>query len=117
MSLNERQRIDSALEQYRMILFGMGSSRSRENQKVMSAEKARAVIAQGGKLPVSVLLRCRVRYMTAGAVLGSQEFVSTYYEAHREHFSERRKKCFHKMSGSDWGGLVVLRGLRSDIYT
>jgi len=116
-SINERQRIDHALEQYRMTLFGMGSSLSRASQKAMSPEKARAVIARGGKLPVPVLLRCRVRYMTDGAVLGSQEFVSRYFEAHRKHFGERRKKSFHKMSGSDWGGLVVLRGLRSDIFT
>jgi len=116
-SVNERQRIDSALEQYRMTLFGMGSSISRASQKAMSPEKVRAVIAQGGKLPVPIVLRCRVRYMTDGAVLGSQEFVSAYFEVHRKHFGERRKKRFHRMSGSDWGGLVVLRGLRSDIFT
>ena len=61
--------------------------------------------------------RCRVRYMTDGAVLGSQEFVSAYFEAHRKRFGEHRKKSFHKMRGSDWDGLVVLCGLRSDIFT
>jgi len=116
-SVNERQRIDSALEQYRMTLFGMGSSLSRASQKAMSTERARAVIAKGGKLSVPELLRCRVRYMTDGAVLGSQEFVSDYFKAHRKSFGKRRKKSFYKMSGSDWGGLVVLRGLRSDIFT
>ena len=97
----------------------MGSSLSRASQVAMSTEKARAraVIAQGGKLPVSELLRCRVRYMTDGAVLGSQEFVSDYFKAHRKSFGKRRKKGFYKMRGSDWGGLVVLRGLRSDIFT
>ena len=116
-SVNESKRIDSALEQYRMTLFGMGSSLSRSSQKAMSTEKARAVIAQGGKLPVPSLLRCRVRYMTDGAVLGSQEFVSSYFNAHRKNFGKRRKKSFYKMRGGDWGDLVVLRGLRSDIFT
>ena len=55
--------------------------------------------------------------MTDGAVLGSQEFVSSYFNAHRKNFGKRRKKSFYKMRGGDWGDLVVLRGLRSDIFT
>ena len=46
-SVTERQRIDSALEQYRMTLFGMGSSGSRENQKAMTAARARALMDEG----------------------------------------------------------------------
>ncbi len=30
---------------------------------------------EGGKLPVAAALRCRVRYFTDGAVLGSKEYV------------------------------------------
>ena len=116
-SIIERQRIDNALEDYRMILYGKGATISRDSQKAMSREQVRAVIAQGGRLPVHVVLRCRVRYMTDGAVLGSQEFVSTYFAAHCGSFGEHRKKSFHQMQGSDWGGLVVLRGLRSAIFT
>jgi len=116
-SINECKRIDHALEQYRMTLFGMGSSLSRTSQKAMPPEKAMSVIARGGKLPLSTVLRCRVRYMTDGAVLGSQEYVSKYFNDHRRHFGERRKKSFYKMRGSDWDGLVVLRGLRADIFT
>jgi len=116
-SVNESKRIDSALEQYRMTLFGMGSSLRRESQKVISTEKAMAVIAKGGKLPLPTILRCRVRYMTDGAVLGSQKFVSDYFNAHRESFGKRRTKAFNRMKGGDWSGLVVLRGLRSDIFT
>jgi len=116
LSIIESKYIDSALQDYRMILYGKGATISRESQETMSSERVRAVIAKGGKLPLHVILRCRVRYMTDGAVLGSQEFVSAYFEGHRKHFGERRQKSFHKMRGSDWGGLVVLRGLRSDIF-
>lgn len=114
--INESKHIDTALEHYRMTLFGMGSTVSRGSQKAMSAEKAKEVIARGGKLPVHAILRCRVRYMTDGAVLGSQEFVSDYFKAHRNRFGQRRKKSFYKMRGRDWDGMVVLRGLRSDVF-
>ena len=116
-SVNESKRIESALEGYRMTLFGMGASVSRSSQKAMSAQKAKRVIEKGGKLPVSTVLRCRVRYMTDGAVLGSREFVSAYFKTHRESFGKKRKKAYNAMKGSDWGGLVVLRGLRSEIFT
>ena len=116
-SVNESKRIDTALEDYRMTLFGTGATVSRASQKAMREEIAKEVIAKGGKLPVHIILRCRVRYMTDGAVLSSQEFVSAYFRFHRKNFGERRKRSFYKMRGSDWGGMVALRGLRTEVFT
>jgi len=115
-SINESSCIDSALEHYRMTLFGIGAVVSHASRKTMSDERVRSVIAKGGKLPLATILRCRVRYMTDGAVLGSEEFVSAYFEKQRESFGIRRKKSFYKMRGSDWNGMVVLRGLRSEVF-
>ena len=63
------------------------------------------------------LLRCRVRYFTDGAVLGSNEFVEEQFETFRNHLSEKRKSDPRRMRGGDWGGLTVLRDLQKDVIS
>ncbi len=67
------------------------------------------------KLSVAELLRCRVRYFTDGAALGSSEFVQEQFEAFRKYLSEHRKSGPRHIRGGDWGGLMVLRDLRKDV--
>ena len=63
-------------------------------------------------------LRCRVRYFTDGAVLGSKEFVQSWFEAHRDERAARRRAAGpHSMQGSDWSGLCVIRGLRRSVFS
>ena len=71
---------------------------------------------RGGELPVSQALRCRVRYFTDGAVIGSKEFVSEVFTSHRSMFGKRRKTGPRKMKGSSWDGLCVLRDLRREVF-
>ena len=61
------------------------------------------------------LLRCRVRYFTDGAVLGSNDFVQDQFEIFRGYLSERLKSGPRRMRGGDWGGLTVLRDLQKDV--
>jgi hypothetical protein len=61
------------LSEYRKILFLMGSTTSRESQKVMSRKKVKQVVEQDGELPVGQVLRLKFRYFTDGMVLGSKE--------------------------------------------
>jgi len=70
----------------------------------------------GGQIPVAQALRCRVRYFTDGAVIGSQQFVSDVFRTHRKFFGKRRKTGPRKMKGSDWDGLCVLRDLRREVF-
>ncbi len=63
------------------------------------------------------LLRCRVRYFTDGAVLGSNEFVQDQFETFRGFLSGRRKSGPRRMRGGDWGGLTVLRDLQKDVFS
>ncbi len=67
---------------------------------------------RGARLPVNAAVRCRVRYFTDGAVLGSQEYVQSIFESFRGQFGTRRKSGPRRMKGSDWEGLVVLRDPR-----
>jgi hypothetical protein len=46
------------------------------------------------------MLRCRVRYFTDGAVIGSRSFVNEAFASARERFGSRRKNGARKMRGS-----------------
>ena len=74
-----------------------------------------AVLAAGGKLSLAEALRCRVRYFTEGAVLGSQGFVDDFFASQRAQFGERRKSGARRMRGADWGALRVLRDLKDQV--
>ena len=56
----------------------------------ISAERARQVLAQKGKLTTAELIRLRVRYFTDGLVLGSRAFVETAFRENRAKFGPKR---------------------------
>ena len=104
-----------ARRSYRVAIFGKGSLPRYSGQPYIDQEKARAVHEGGGKLSMPELLRCRVRYFTDGAVLGSNDFVQDQFETFRGYLSERRKSGPRRMRGGDWGGLTVLRDLQKNV--
>jgi hypothetical protein len=65
------------------------------------------------------MLRCRVRYFSDGAVLGSREFVDGVFRACRERFGEKRKSGARKLRGSAAaaaaGALWSVRDLKKGI--
>ncbi|MBP8963514.1 MAG: transposase, partial [Opitutaceae bacterium] len=78
-----------------------------------SPEALQQVVATGGKLPLTTLLRCRIRHFTDGAVLGSQAFVQQQLAAYRTLHHRRARTAVRPMPLiTDWGGLATLRGLR-----
>ena len=60
-------------------------------------------------LGMAKMLRCRVRYFTDGAVIGSKEFVNEAFASARERFGPKRKDGARAMrgSGSVAKGLLV----------
>jgi putative transposase len=71
------------------------------------------VIAEKGKLPLATVLRCRVRYFTDGAVLGSQAFVQLHLAAYQRESGLRSRTAPRQVPQvADWGDLTTLRGLR-----
>jgi putative transposase len=61
------------------------------------------------------MLRCRVRYFTDGAVIGSKAFVNEAFAAARERFSEKRKDGARRLRGNGKaaaGELWSMRDLR-----
>ena len=94
----------TARESYQMALFGKGSRPRHSGQPYIDPQKAETVLEKQGKLSIPVLLRCRVRYFSDGAVLGSNAFVQEQFETFRKYLGEHRKSGPRRMRGGDWGG-------------
>ena len=58
------------------------------------------------------MLRCRVRYFTDGAVIGSKEFVNEAFAGARERFSGKRKDGARQLRGEAQAAAGVLWSLR-----
>ena len=61
-----------------------------------------------GEIPLGRMLRCRVRYFTDGAVIGSRGFVNEAFAKCRERFGPKRKDGARRMRGdaAAAGGLL-----------
>ena len=116
LELPEEWRISG--REYRMILFGKGYTRKRrgEEQQHMTHEAVLKILSENGELSVSEALRCRIRYFTDGAVLGSKQYLEEQNRAYRDRMGKRRKSGPKQMRGCDWGGLMVLRELRNNVF-
>ena len=74
-------------------------------------EEVEAEKKRGGKLPLHEALLCRVRYFSAGAVIGSRGYVEEMFEQHRDRFGPARESGARKMRGAEWGELTSPRDL------
>ena len=105
------------LEAYRMLIFGKGSSPWTHRGKLIDHDTAVKVLEkQQGQLPKAVMLRCRVRYFTDGAILGSEEFVRGFTGAWQRERNRKHPPKVNSMHGSDWGDLSVIQGLRRQVF-
>jgi len=118
-----------ASRRYRRLL-GMALERKTLSAKVatsgkMKISKNEAEAMDSGdnqtvlpELKMAKMLRCRVRYFTDGAVIGSKEFVNDAFVASRDRFPEKRKNGARVMRGSaetTAGLLWSMRALRVGI--
>jgi putative transposase len=107
---------------YRLLLYGQGEIREvpeageRPRRRGFTREEVEAEIARGGKLPMSSVLRLKVRYFSDGVVFGRAAFVESVYERHRFRFGSQRSTGARTMRGAEWGELRVMRDLRTDVF-
>ena len=106
--------------EHRMLLFGRGEEEpggegvdgSRVQARAgFSRERIEAELVAGGRLPMWQVLRCRVRYFSDGAVLGSRAFVDAFFARERWRFGPKRESGARQIRGGDWGGVTSLRQL------
>jgi putative transposase len=96
---------------YRQILYGTGAA-PRSERGTLSAEDFRRVVAEGGRLPLATVLRCRLRYFTHGAVLGTKAYVAAHLARTRPALprSTRHGPLPSLLPAiTDWGELATLR--------
>jgi hypothetical protein len=109
------------LAAYRVLLFGVGGEQGiREDGSAVSPgfdrEKVAQELARGGRLGRADFLRCRVRYFTDGAVLGSRRFVDEVFEQRKEWFGAKRRDGARRIGGLG-EPLYCMRALRVDPVT
>ncbi|NBB80476.1 MAG: transposase [Verrucomicrobia bacterium] len=109
--------LKSALAAHRSLIFGKGASPWTCRGKLIDRETAEKVLnEQKGELPLSVVLRCRVRYFTDGAVLGSAEFVRRYAAAWQAGRGRRHPVGANPARGAPWGDVAVVNAMRRKVF-
>jgi putative transposase len=94
--------IGDVLEWYRQRLYSRGEEeRDRDGEVVrrgFDEAQIRAVIEAGGRLPLTALVRLRVRAFTDGVALGTSEYVESIFHAYRSRFSAKRQTGSRRLS-------------------
>ena len=78
----------------------------------ISNEEAERERGMDGEIPLGKMLRCRVRYFTDGAVIGSRGFVDEAFANARERFGPNRKTGARRMKGKAAPASGILWSLR-----
>ncbi len=105
----------SAQADYRQCLFGTGAG-AREGGASITPEALEKVLTEKGRLPLAVVLRCRIRYFNDGAVLGSRAFVGEHLARCHERLHPGGRMAPHPLPPiADWPGETIstLRELRA----
>ncbi len=95
--------------------ISMKKAKSKNDTEALESVDNETVLPE---LSVAKMLRCRVRYFTDGAVIGSKEFVNEAFAEARERFSEKRKDGARplKRNGTAAAGVLwSMRDLRMDV--
>jgi hypothetical protein len=107
-----------ALRRYRTWLFGEGLIEGVEGPGTepirpgFSPEQVEEVLRQRGRLPWSQFVRCRVRYFTDGAAIGSREWIDGVFHRNRQQFGPRRRDGARRLRHLADESLFGLRDLR-----
>ena len=104
----------AAAKDYRVILFGQAYFTDAGGAAGVPEEKLEAVRRRGGALTLSEQLRCRVRYFTAGAAIGSKAYVAALMRERVDFVGARRKTGPSRMRGAALREFYSLRGLRRE---
>ncbi len=105
-----------ALQSYRMLLFGKGGAAVAGKGAITREDVLRVLEQENGVLPISALLRCRIRYFTEGAILGSCEFVLSHAEAWQARGRRRNRPQAHPIVNGDLE-MACISGCRGRIFS
>ena len=98
--------------EYRKLLFQTATATSK-GSAVIDVDRAQQVIRQErGEIPLSDLLRCRIRYFTDGGILGSRAFVQEQFCRCRQLLNLPGSDRAHRLHIIASREIWVLRDLR-----
>jgi len=107
--------IDEALRMHRELIFGHRAA--EPGLPEMERERALKVLEKGGAvLPKATVLRCRVRYFTDGAILGTEDYVRSFIDLWQVEKGRKHRPKVKVLRGADWQGLACIRGLRKSVF-
>jgi REP element-mobilizing transposase RayT len=95
--------MEGAVEKTAKTVTTNGEETEKSLRKGMSRATANGEIASlpgGGGLGFGQMLRCRLRYFSAGGVIGSKAFVNEFFQATRQRFGPKRKDGARKLRGA-----------------
>jgi putative transposase len=104
--------LSGAVEKQEARVARSGETVVKRTRKGMSAEEKNRLEEKLVEIPYGRMLRCRVRYFTDGAVIGSKAFVNEAFAGARERFGPKRKDGARAMRGSGRGAKGVLWSVR-----
>lgn len=105
------------LPSYRLILYGKGAASKGAVEKDhgrITEERLEQVEKTGGRLPLSDVLRLRIRYFTAGTAIGSDGFLANMGGQWKMRHGLDRKRAGYPMRCGEWGQLRSFRNLQVD---
>ncbi len=104
-----------ALQAHRELIFGKWLGQPGLSE--VARQKALQVLEQeDALLPKATVLRCRVRYFTDGAILGSQEFVRGFVGVWQREKGRKYPPKVNVLRGANWDGLATIQGLRKKVF-
>jgi len=116
--IGAKKTIQNALQAHRSLIFGKGGDPWEVKGRVMDRRKVSQVIEeQDGVLPRAAVLRCRVRYFTDGAILGSAEYVRGFVDTVQAGRRRKHPPKVNPLRGAAWGDMSVLQSLRLGFLT
>jgi REP element-mobilizing transposase RayT len=108
----------AVLQAHRSLIFGKGGNPWEVKGRVMDRDKVSKVIEeQDGVLPRAAVLRCRVRYFTDGAILGTAEYVRGFVDAVQSGRRRKHPPRVNPLKGALWGDVAVAQSLRRQVFS
>ena len=101
---------------YRVHLFGRANAALQGEGRGLPEASVARVKGREGDLSLSEVLRCRVRYFTAGAAIGTREFVEEVLRENSGMFGKSRKSGPVRMRGKGLREFYSLRNLQKDVF-
>jgi len=107
--------LEDGVEQLQEVKGEAGEREVKVKRKGMKQEVAAAELEQlerGRNVAMGRMLRCKVRYFTDGAVIGSRGFVEEVFQKSRERFGPKRKDGARRWRGMGEAAAGVLWSAR-----